>query len=112
MAAGLYVTQVGQAHAWMFLALGAAAVLGNGVSFLLVEKAQKIKSASGWKTPVNAAWSDFMLKNVASRDFSVIVLIFAVLGKLDWFLWMAAIGSIVFAGIMLWVIRPSAISRA
>ena len=112
MAAGLYVTQVGQVHAWMFLALGSAAVLGNGVSFLLVEKAQKIKSASGWKTPVNAAWSDFMLKNVASRDFSVIVLIFAVLGKLDWFLWMAAIGSIVFAGIMLWVIRPSAISRA
>ena len=110
IAAGLYVTQVGQAHAWMTLALGAAAVLGNGVSFLLVEKAQKIKSASGWKTPVNAAWSDFMLKNIASRDFSVIVLIFALLGKLDWFLWMAATGSLAFAGIMLWVIRPSAVS--
>jgi phosphatidylglycerophosphate synthase len=112
IAAGLYVTRVGQDHAWVTLALGAAAVLGNGVSFLLVEKAQKIKSASGWKTPVNAAWSDFMLKNVASRDFSVIVLIFALLGKLDWFLWMAAAGSLVFAGIMLWVIRPSAVSRA
>lgn len=112
VAAGLYVTQVGQDHAWTTLALGAAAVLGNGVSFLLVEKAQKIKSASGWKTPVNAAWSDFMLKNVASRDFSVMVLVFALLGKLDWFLWMAAIGSMAFAGIMLWVIRPSAVSRA
>lgn len=110
IAAGLYATQVGQNHAWMTLALGAAAVLGNGVSFLLVEKAQKIKSASGWKTPVNAAWSDFMLKNVASRDFSVVVLIFALLGKLDWFLWMAAAGSLVFAGIMLWVIRPSAVT--
>ena len=110
MAAGLYVTEVGQDHAWIALALGAAAVLGNGVSFLLVEKAQKIKFANGWKTPVNAAWSDFMLKNVASRDFSVIVLIFALLGKLDWFLWMAAIGSMVFAGIMLWVIRPSAVT--
>ena len=51
-----------------------------------------------------------MLKNVASRDFSVMVLLFAVLGKLDWFLWMAAIGSIGFAGIMLWVIRPSAVT--
>lgn len=112
IAAGLYVTQVGQDHAWLTLVLGAAAVLGNGVSFLLVEKAQKIKSTSGWKTPVNAAWSDFMLKNVASRDFSVIVLIFALLGQLDWFLWMAAAGSLVFAGIMLWVIRPSAVSRA
>jgi hypothetical protein len=40
------------------------------------------------------------------------VLIFAVLGKLDWFLWMAAIGSVVFSILMLWVIRPSATSRA
>jgi hypothetical protein len=53
-----------------------------------------------------------MLKNVASRDFSVIVLVFAVIGKLDWFLWMAAIGSMVFSLLMLWVIRPSARTRA
>lgn len=110
VAAGLYVTRVGQDHAWITLVLGAAAVLGNGISFLLVEKAQKIKSVSGWKTPVDAAWSGFMVKNVATRDFSVIVLVFAMLGKLDWFLWMAAGGSMAFAGIMLWVIRPSAVS--
>ncbi|MGQ0695235.1 MAG: CDP-alcohol phosphatidyltransferase family protein [Nitrospiraceae bacterium] len=110
VAAGLYVTQAGQTHAWITLALGAAAVLGNGLAFLLVEKAQKIKSANGWKTPVNAAWSDFMLKNVASRDFSVPLLIFALFGRLDWFLWMAAAGSLIFAGIMLWVIRPSAVT--
>lgn len=110
IAAGLYVTRVGQEHAWVMLALGAAAVMGNGLSFLLVEKAQKIKAASAWQTRTDAAWSEFMLKNVASRDFSVIVLLFALLGKLDWFLWMAAIGSIGFAGIMLWVIRPSAVT--
>ncbi len=110
VAAGLYITQVGQPLAWITLALGAAAVLGNGLAFLLVEKAQKIKSANGWKTPVNAAWSDFMLKNVASRDFSVPLLIFALFGRLDWFLWMAAGGSLIFAGIMLWVIRPSAVT--
>jgi hypothetical protein len=61
---------------------------------------------------VHAAWSDFMLKNVASRDFSVIVLIIALLGRLDWFLWMGAGGSVAFAIVMLWVIRPSAVSRA
>ncbi|HEX7767281.1 MAG TPA: hypothetical protein VF443_11240, partial [Nitrospira sp.] len=70
------------------------------------------KAASEWKTPVHAAWSEFMLKNVASRDFSVIVLIAALLGKLDWFLWMASAGSLVFSALMLWVIRPSARSRA
>lgn len=110
IAAGLYAGQVGRAHAWVNLGLGAAAVLGNGISFLLVERAQKIKSAGAWRTPVSAAWSDFMLKNVASRDFSVIVLVFALLGRLDWFLWLAAVGSMAFAGIMLWVLRPSAVT--
>jgi phosphatidylglycerophosphate synthase len=112
IAVGSYVHLAGSDGAWVPLALGAAAVIGNGLSFWLVTRAQKIKSTSGWKTPVQAAWSDFMLKNVASRDFSVIVLIFAAIGKLDWFLWVAAIGSVVFSIIMLWVIRPSATTRA
>ena len=111
IAVGSFVQASGSLQAWVPLVLGAAAVLGNAMSFTLVNRAQKIKQASGWKTPVNAAWSDFMLKNVASRDFSVVVLVFALLGKLDWFLWMAAVGSIVFALIMVWVVRPSAISR-
>ena len=113
IAVGSYLRLTGSdGAAWGPLALGTAAVLGNGLSFWLVTRAQKIKAASGWRTPVQAAWSDFMLKNVASRDFSVIVLTFAVLGKLDWFLWMAAIGSVVFSLLMLWVIRPSATTRA
>lgn len=112
IAAGIYVGMIGQERAWVPVALGATAILGNALSFTLVNRAQRIKQASEWKTPVQAAWSDFMLKNVASRDFSVIVLIFALLGKLDWFLWMAAVGSIVFAGVMIWVVRPSAITRA
>jgi 1L-myo-inositol 1-phosphate cytidylyltransferase / CDP-L-myo-inositol myo-inositolphosphotransferase len=111
IAVGAYARQVGQENAWIPLALGAAAVIGNALSFALVDKAQKIKAAGRWTTPVNAAWSDFMLKNVASRDFSVVVLAFALLGKLAWFLWMAAAGSLVFAGVMLWVVRPSAVTR-
>lgn len=112
IAVGAYQQVAGQDDAWIPLALGAAAVLGNASSFVLVTRAQRIKAASGWKTPVHAAWSEFMLKNVASRDFSVIVLIAALLGKLDWFLWMASAGSLVFTALMLWVIRPSARSRA
>jgi phosphatidylglycerophosphate synthase len=112
IAVGSYLRVAGSDGAWVPLALGSAAVLGNGLSFWLVTRAQKIKSESGWKTPVQTAWSDFMLKNVASRDFSVIVLIFAVFGKLDWFLWIAAIGSAVFSLLLFWVIRPSATTRA
>lgn len=112
IAVGAYQRIAGQDAAWIPLALGAAAVLGNALSFLLVTRAQKIKAASRWRTPVHAAWSEFMLKNVASRDFSVIVLLAALLGKLDWFLWMASAGSLIFAVLMLWVIRPSATSRA
>jgi 1L-myo-inositol 1-phosphate cytidylyltransferase / CDP-L-myo-inositol myo-inositolphosphotransferase len=111
IAAGSYLRIAGSDGTWVPLALGSAAVLGNGLSFWLVTRAQKIKSSNGWKTPVQAAWSDFMLKNVASRDFSVVVLIFAVIGKLDWFLGLAAIGSVVFSLLMLWVIRPSAKTR-
>ncbi|MFO0705669.1 MAG: CDP-alcohol phosphatidyltransferase family protein [Nitrospira sp.] len=112
IAVGAYQQAFGQDDEWVPLALGGAAVLGNALSFVLVNRAQKVKTASGWRTPVHAAWADFMLKNVASRDFSVVVLIFAVLGTLDWFLWMASAGALVFAALMLWVVRPSAIARA
>jgi phosphatidylglycerophosphate synthase len=111
IAVGSYLGVKGSDSAWVPLALGAAAVAGNGFSFWLVTRAQNIRSVSGWRTPIQAAWADFMLKHVASRDFSVIVLIFAVLDKLDWFLWMAAIGSVTFSLMMLWVIRPSAVTH-
>ena len=110
IAVGLYTTHIGQADDWVPLVLGVAAVFGNGLSFLLVEKAQKIKTVSGWKTPAHAAWADVMLKNVASRDFSAALLGFALFDQLYWFLLFAAAGSLLFAGAMVWVIRPSAVS--
>lgn len=110
IAVGLYRTQLGQEYDWVPLALGAAAILGNGLSFLLVEKGQKIKAVSGWRTPAHAAWSDFLLKNVASRDFSAALLGFALVDQLYWFLIFAAAGALAFAGAMCWAIRPSAIS--
>jgi phosphatidylglycerophosphate synthase len=108
---GAYLRQKGSPIEWIPLALGAAAVIGNGLSFWLVTKAQKIAVTRGWRTADQAAWSQFILKNVASRDFSVVVLLFALLDKLDWFLWIAALGSTAFWLLMLWVIRPSAVAR-
>jgi phosphatidylglycerophosphate synthase len=110
IAIGAYANATGSDHDWVPLALGAAAIVGNALSFSLVNRAQKIKNASGWKTPLHAAWSEFMLKNVASRDFSVVVLLFAVVGKLDVFLWLASIGAVAFAGVMVWIIRPAAVT--
>ncbi|MDH4252052.1 MAG: CDP-alcohol phosphatidyltransferase family protein [Nitrospira sp.] len=110
IAVGLYTTHIGQADDWVPLALAAAAVFGNGLSLVLVEKAQKIKAVSGWSTPAHAAWADVMLKNVASRDFSVALLGFALFDQLYWFLIFAAAGALLFAGAMGWVIRPSAVS--
>ncbi len=105
-------TQYGEGHgAWIPLALGAAAVLGNACSFWLVRRVQQIRAVRGWNNPVQEAWSNFLIKNVASRDFSVVVLLFALLGKLDWFLWLAAIGATAFWMILLGVIRPSLGSR-
>jgi phosphatidylglycerophosphate synthase len=109
---GAYVRQRGSGAEWIPLMLGTAAVLGNGLSFWLVTKAQKIGATRGWSTPGQAAWSRFILKNVASRDFSVVVLLFALFDRLDWFLWIAALGSTAFWLLMLWVIRPSAVARA
>jgi hypothetical protein len=93
------------------LTLGAAAVVANGLSFWLVTKAQQIGSTRGWRTTAEAAWSQFILKNVANRDFSVAVLLFALADKLDWFLWLAALGSTAFWLLMIWVIRPAAAAR-
>ncbi|MCP9454701.1 MAG: CDP-alcohol phosphatidyltransferase family protein [Nitrospira sp.] len=110
IAIGLYTVRMGEPGAWGWLALGGVTVLGNGLSFLLVEQARKIKAANRWKTAAGAAWADFMLKNVASRDFSLMLLLFAILAKLDWFLSCAAVGSLLFAAVMAWVIRPSAVT--
>jgi phosphatidylglycerophosphate synthase len=108
---GAYLRQRGSGAEWMPLVLGGAAIVGNALSLWLVTRAQKIAAARRWRTAKQAAWSRFIMMNVASRDFSVVVLLFAVIDKLDWFLWIAALGSTAFWLLMLWLIRPAAVTR-
>ena len=97
------------------LVLGASAVSANLVSLLLVNAARQVQSRpreSQRYTKEEHEKIDFMLSNVANRDFSVVVLICAGLGFLNWFLALAAIGSWFFVMSMVWVLRRNLISRA
>ncbi len=93
------------------LVLGAAAVLGNGISFWVMNRVRALRIRQGWTYPIQAARVEFML-SFASRDFSLLLLVFAVLDRLGWFLWLAAIGSNVFWIAMAWIIRPPTAARA
>jgi len=44
------------------------------------------------------------IERVASRDYAYLIVVLAALGRLDWFLWAAGLGSWVF-GLSLWLIR-------
>ncbi|MCA9422176.1 MAG: hypothetical protein KC592_14230, partial [Nitrospira sp.] len=97
------------------LLLGASAVLANVVSLLLVNHARHLRSRSRelqQLTEKERTNIEFMLGNVANRDFSVMVLLSAGFGLLHWFLALAAIGSWVFVMSMAWMLRRSLISRA
>lgn len=97
---------------WLPLALSSAAVFANIVSLWLMTRAKTAQAQNAWRTPEQAARAEFILKNMASRDFSILLLAFAVIGKLEWFLWLAAIGANLFWPMLAWVIRPSATTRA
>jgi 1L-myo-inositol 1-phosphate cytidylyltransferase / CDP-L-myo-inositol myo-inositolphosphotransferase len=108
---GTYRTQ-GSGTSWLPLLLGAAAVIGNGGSFWVVTRTRTLRDRRAWANPAQAARADFFLKNMASRDFSLVLLFFALVGKLEWFLWLAAIGSNIFWVVLAWVTRPSLLVRA
>lgn len=109
---GIYLQQEAVERSWLPLVLGAAAVVGNGFAFWLVPRALILREQRVWSTPLKTAWAELLLRNVTSRDFSVVLLIFALADKVEWFLWAAAIGVNVFWMIMAWVTRQSAIVRA
>ncbi|MGH7164682.1 MAG: CDP-alcohol phosphatidyltransferase family protein [Nitrospiraceae bacterium] len=109
---GLFLHPASGIRSWLPLVLGTAAVLGNAFSFWMVNRAKALRDRQVWADPIQAARTEFILKNVASRDFSVAVLLFALLDLLPWFLWLVAIGINVFWIITAWVSRPATTARA
>lgn len=100
-------SQAEGAPSWLPLALGGAAIGANLVSLWLVTRAKAIRDRGGWRTPEQAARVEFILRNMASRDFSVALLAAALIGLLPWFLWLTAIGANLFWVMLAWVSRTS-----
>ena len=87
-------------------------MLAVGLSQWQVTRAKALQEKKVWSHPAQGARVKFILNNMATRDFSVLLLLFALVDKLNWFLWLAAIGSNLFWLMMAWITRPSTISRA
>ncbi len=96
---------------WIPLAWAGAAILGTALSLVLVKRATRVRHVYASSHPQRVAPLSFILKNVASRDFTVAVLVFALADMLDWFLLFAAIGSNVFWMAMAILTRPSSSVR-
>lgn len=69
-----------------FLWLGGSAVLGGLIAFAVVLRGMTNRGEPNRRLQK-------LIDGATSRDFSVLVLALACVGRLDWFLWMAAIGS-------------------
>jgi phosphatidylglycerophosphate synthase len=70
--------------------LGASAAIGAGLSFLVILRGMRLGESE------RPGMLQLMIDRATNRDFSVLVLALALVGFLEWFLWMAAIGSHVF----------------
>jgi phosphatidylglycerophosphate synthase len=108
----VFLQQAAGAWPWLPLALGFAAITANFLSLVLVLRTKRLRAENAWSSQAQAARSNFILKHVASRDFSVVILAFALLDRLDWFLWLAAIGTNAFWIMMAWMTRRPLPSRA
>jgi phosphatidylglycerophosphate synthase len=91
-----------QQHSTVPLLLAAAAIVGNALSLAMVLRADARRARGELRRPGQAGRVEFLLRHVASRDFSVIVLLFTLAHALPLFLWLAAIGSNVF-----WVVTAA-----
>jgi 1L-myo-inositol 1-phosphate cytidylyltransferase / CDP-L-myo-inositol myo-inositolphosphotransferase len=87
------------------LAAGALAILGNIVAFGIVQWATRIRPGLD---PARRFRVDRILNHLASRDFSVVLLVLALIGHVDWFLLLAAVGSNIFWMILIFQLRSDA----
>lgn len=76
--------------------LGGALAVGAAICFPFVTMAEKTeeqgKQQGGWENAIIRN----MIEGLTSRDYSIIILVCALIQKLPWFLWSAAIGVQVF----------------
>jgi 1L-myo-inositol 1-phosphate cytidylyltransferase / CDP-L-myo-inositol myo-inositolphosphotransferase len=84
------------------LVLGAIAIIGNLAAFQIVQTASRKRKHMNESQRHRI---DVIFNRVVSRDFSVIILAFAIIGQLPWFLALAAIGSNIFWPYLAWQVR-------
>ncbi len=89
------------------LLLGGVLALGGLLAFPLVTLAEKTE-AEGMQ---RGGWEDLVIQKVlislTNRDYSILILVCALIGQLPWFLWGAAVGSHVFWMILAWLLARS-----
>ncbi len=86
------------------LLLAGILVLGGCLAFPLVTLAEKTEVAGEQRDGWEDRWIKKLLAALTTRDFSVLIVASAALGKLEWFLWGAAIGAQVFWLSLAWLL--------
>ncbi|MGH7966766.1 MAG: CDP-alcohol phosphatidyltransferase family protein, partial [Candidatus Binatia bacterium] len=99
---GVAVWQDGTtAHA---LGLAGVLALGGTLAFPLVTLAENTEEAGKRR----GGWEDVVIKklllSLTNRDFSILIVGCAIIGKLSWFLWGAAVGAQVFWMFLAWLL--------
>ena len=79
----------------LYLVLGLLAVAGMVIDMLVMIKEASADDAGG-------SGIDELLARLANRDFSVLILLFALIAHPEWFLWLAAVGSHAYWAVRLW----------
>lgn len=86
------------------LLFGGLATVGNVAAFFVVQKATRIQADLG---PDRRRRVETILNRIVSRDFSVLILALALVGHVEWFLVLAAVGSNIFWPALAWQLRPT-----
>jgi len=97
-------------HTWDFWAplFGGLAIFGNVAAFAVVRAAMRLRRDMDQS---RRARIDSILNRLVSRDFSVIIFAFALIGHIEWFLLLAAIGSNIFWAFLAWQLRSASSVR-
>jgi 1L-myo-inositol 1-phosphate cytidylyltransferase / CDP-L-myo-inositol myo-inositolphosphotransferase len=92
---------------WALL-FGGLAIVGNIAAFAVVQAAMRSRTHMDES---RRARIDAIFNSLVSRDFSAILLLFALIGQIQWFLFLAAIGSNVFWPFLAWQLRSPNLAR-